>query len=122
MFVDYCYLKQLTERFHGLRGVPKHPIHVVTAWLGNTPAVALRHYLLTTDLDFDRAIGRYQERVIPGQANAESEKAVQNAVQYRTESTRSYSQTKNENRGFSERSEKAQRGARVRNWDTRIRS
>lgn len=27
----------------------------MTAWLGNTPTVALRHYLLTTDSDFDRA-------------------------------------------------------------------
>ena len=30
----------------------KHPIHVVVAWLGNTQAVALRHYLQVTDADF----------------------------------------------------------------------
>jgi hypothetical protein len=28
---------------------------VVTAWLGNTPRIALKHYLQTTDADFDRA-------------------------------------------------------------------
>lgn len=33
----------------------RFPAHVVAGWLGNTPAVALKHYLLTTDADFDRA-------------------------------------------------------------------
>lgn len=33
----------------------EYPIHVVTAWLGNTPKVAMRHYLQVTDSDFDRA-------------------------------------------------------------------
>ena len=32
-----------------------HPIHVVTAWLGNTPRIALKHYLQVTDADFERA-------------------------------------------------------------------
>lgn len=33
-----------------------HPIHVVTSWLGNTPEVALRHYLQVTDEDFKKGI------------------------------------------------------------------
>ena len=47
----------------------QHPIHVVVAWLGNTQAVALRHYLQVTDADFDRAAAGGKE-------------AVQNPVQY----------------------------------------
>ena len=33
-----------------------HPIHVVTNWLGNTTQVAMKHYLMTTDADFERAL------------------------------------------------------------------
>lgn len=33
-----------------------HPIHVVTAWIGNTPNIALGHYLQTLDADFEKAI------------------------------------------------------------------
>ena len=36
----------------------EYPIHVVTAWLGNTPRIALKHYLQVTDADFDRAAGK----------------------------------------------------------------
>ena len=32
-----------------------YPIHVVTAWLGNTPRIALKHYLQVIDADFERA-------------------------------------------------------------------
>ena len=32
-----------------------HPIHVVTSWLGNTPNIALKNYLMTTDTDFELA-------------------------------------------------------------------
>ena len=32
-----------------------HPIHVVTAWMGNTPTVAQKHYLQVRDSDFERA-------------------------------------------------------------------
>lgn len=34
-----------------------HPIHVVTAWLGNTPSVAMKHYLQVVEDDFQRANG-----------------------------------------------------------------
>jgi integrase len=33
----------------------RFPTHVVAGWLGNTPMVASKHYLMTTDADFDRA-------------------------------------------------------------------
>ncbi len=33
----------------------QHPLHVVTAWMGNTPKIAMKHYLMTTDADFERA-------------------------------------------------------------------
>jgi integrase len=48
--------------FHNLRAsretelASKFPIQVVTAWLGNSPIVALQHYLQTTNEHFDRAI------------------------------------------------------------------
>jgi integrase len=34
-----------------------HPLHVVCDWLGNSPVVAHRHYLQTTEEDFARASG-----------------------------------------------------------------
>lgn len=33
-----------------------YPLHVVTAWLGNSKAIAARHYLQLRDSDFERAI------------------------------------------------------------------
>ncbi len=48
--------------FHNMRAscetdlVQNHPIHVVCAWLGNTPAVAIRHYLSVREEDFQKAI------------------------------------------------------------------
>ena len=30
---------------------------MVTAWLGNTPRIAMKHYLMVTEGDFQRAIG-----------------------------------------------------------------
>ena len=49
--------------FHNLRAsretelVETYPVQVVTSWLGNTPSVAMRHYLMTTDEHFATAIG-----------------------------------------------------------------
>lgn len=48
--------------FHNLRAsretdlMQTFPIHVVTAWLGNTPKIALAHYLQTLDADFEKAV------------------------------------------------------------------
>jgi len=41
----------------------RFPLHVVTAWIGNTEAIAKRHYLSLTDADFAAAL-------IPSAANA----------------------------------------------------
>lgn len=49
--------------FHNLRAsretelVELFPVQVVTSWLGNTPAIAMRHYLMTTNAHFEAAIG-----------------------------------------------------------------
>ena len=54
-------LKKWPRLFHALRAsretelAAQFPIHVVTKWLGNTPRVALKHYLQVTDADYDRA-------------------------------------------------------------------
>ena len=36
----------------------RHPLHVVTAWIGNSAPIAARHYLQVTDTDFDKAMER----------------------------------------------------------------
>jgi len=36
--------------------VARFPIHVVTAWLENTPNIALKHYLRITPADVERAV------------------------------------------------------------------
>ena len=47
--------------FHAMRAsletdlMKSHPLHVVCAWLGNTPKIAMRHYLQVTPADFDLA-------------------------------------------------------------------
>jgi len=47
--------------FHAMRAsretelAQKYPVHVVTSWLGNTPRIAMKHYLMVTDADFQRA-------------------------------------------------------------------
>ncbi len=49
--------------FHSLRAscetdlMDNYPINVVTQWLGNTPAVALKHYALARKSHFDQASG-----------------------------------------------------------------
>ena len=56
-----------------------HPIHVVTAWIGNTPKIVLEHDLQTLESDFAKAVGDHQK------SGAESgavvvQKAVQTAA------------------------------------------
>ena len=49
--------------FHNMRAsretelVSQLPIQVVTAWLGNTPTIAMQHYLQVRDSDYEAAIG-----------------------------------------------------------------
>ena len=62
--------------FHNLRAsletelLRERPIHVVTAWLGNSPRIALKHYCMVTDFDFDRARGVIAVDAIQNQAVA----------------------------------------------------
>lgn len=48
--------------FHNLRAsretelVESYPVQVVTSWLGNTPRIAMKHYLMTTDEHFAAAV------------------------------------------------------------------
>jgi hypothetical protein len=62
--------------FHNLRAsretdlTQRFPIHVVCAWIGNTPRVALGHYLQTLDADFNRAVQGGAECGAPTARNA----------------------------------------------------
>ncbi|MDA1166076.1 MAG: tyrosine-type recombinase/integrase [Planctomycetota bacterium] len=58
--------------------VERFPIHVVTSWLGNSPRIAMKHYLQTTDAHFDDACK-------PDKATSG---ALQNPVQYAAASDR----------------------------------
>ena len=58
-----------------------HPLHVVTAWLGNTEAIAREHYLQITDSDFERAA-----TLSPAQTTAPVDKTVRKLVRYGLES------------------------------------
>ncbi len=100
--------------FHALRSsretelAAEHPIHVVTAWLGNTPTIALRHYLLTTDADFDRA--------------ADGQEAAQKQAQQVAEMIRHDSHGDTENPGNQGKCQIPPITVNVENWGTRIRT
>jgi integrase len=55
-------LESWPRLFHNLRAsretelVETYPVQVVTSWLGNTPTVAMRHYLMATDEHFAAAV------------------------------------------------------------------
>jgi len=55
-------LTQWPRLFQNLRSsretelMQNHPIHVVAAWLGNTPKIAIGHYLQTLEADFEKAV------------------------------------------------------------------
>lgn len=59
--------------FHNLRAsretelVEEYPIHVVTEWIGNTPEIALGHYLMTTEDHFAKAAGKLNPTKKPTQ-------------------------------------------------------
>lgn len=56
-------LEKWPRLFHAMRSscesdlVKRHPLHIAARWLGNTPRIAEKHYLLTSDADFDEAAG-----------------------------------------------------------------
>ena len=69
--------------------VETFPLHVVTSWLGNTAAVAVKYYLQVTDEHFQRA------------ARGGDAEAVHNPVQQPSETGRKPSQQETKNPGFS---------------------
>jgi len=97
--------------FHALRSsretelAAQYPIQVVTAWLGNTPRIALKHYLQVTDADFDRASAQSPESGL-GNGNthpkgaaksaARSVKALRNSVQQSQATSRKDPRGRNE--------------------------
>jgi hypothetical protein len=65
-------IKPWPRLFHNLRAwretelVAKFPIHVLAHWLGNTPEIAMRHYLRVTEEDFAKAaVGKATTRPEP---------------------------------------------------------
>ncbi len=60
-------LKPWPRLFHAMRAsretelAKSFPIHVVTAWIGNTPKIAMKNYLEVTDADFEEAIGKERD-------------------------------------------------------------
>lgn len=64
-------LKPWPRLFHNMRAsretelVALFPVQVVTAWLGNTPAIAMRHYLQVRDSDFEAAARGTGTSLIP---------------------------------------------------------
>ncbi len=70
--------------FHNLRAscetelAQSFPIHTVTAWLGNTPQVALKHYLQVTEADFEKAVQKAVQKAV--HTAPDSGQAVQKAV------------------------------------------
>ncbi|NLF06670.1 MAG: site-specific integrase [Pirellulaceae bacterium] len=71
--------------------VETFPLHVVTSWLGNTAAVAAKHYLQTTDEHFQRAIEAPAGAV---------QNPVQNPVQYPHGTACNGGKQESENPGF----------------------
>jgi len=67
-------LKPWPRLFQNLRATretelaARFPLHVVTAWMGNTEAVAARHYLQVTDADFAAALDPAGKSAAPGAA------------------------------------------------------
>jgi hypothetical protein len=49
-------------------------VQVVTSWLGNTPSVAMRHYLMTTDQHFDDAVSGARETAQQAHAGCRTER------------------------------------------------
>ncbi|MFM7931080.1 MAG: hypothetical protein ACKO9Q_25505, partial [Pirellula sp.] len=104
--------------FHALRSsretelAQDFPIHVVTAWLGNTPTIAMRHYLLTTDADFERAAG----------GKTRTEKAVQIPVQHAQETGGNEEQPENGNRDISKENDTLHPSATYQSGEDRIRT
>lgn len=49
----------------------EYPLHVVTAWIGNSQLVAHKHYLQVTETDFEKAAGAAQKAAQQAEENTE---------------------------------------------------
>lgn len=67
------------------------PIHVVCGWIGNTERIARRHYLQTTEADFDKAIG------LQGAAKSAAIRSGESAQLAQDETQKPHSPRKNAN-------------------------
>lgn len=74
--IEAAGLKPWPKLFQNLRSsretelMEDFPIHVVCAWMGNTPRVAAKHYLQVTPEHFRRAVGADQKQDPPSQGAA----------------------------------------------------
>ncbi len=67
----------------------EHPLHVAVAWIGNSQAIAAKHYLQVTDADFDRAAEGYP---CSGGGTESGTQAAQKAAQQPSAGNRTVSQ------------------------------
>lgn len=84
-------LKPWPKPFQNLRStretelMEKFPAHVVCGWIGNSEAIALKHYLQVTDDHFERAVRGEVEigpEVAPTVANTPTNSAAQKVAQH----------------------------------------
>jgi integrase len=65
--VERAGLEKWPRLFHAMRSscesdlVKRHPLHIAARWLGNSPRIAEKHYLITSNADFDEASGMESE-------------------------------------------------------------
>ncbi|MEX2138897.1 MAG: site-specific integrase [Pirellulales bacterium] len=64
-----------------------YPIHVVTSWLGNTPRIALKHYLQVTDADFERAAASAESGALSAQNAAQPGRAAKSGESHESGAT-----------------------------------
>ena len=73
-------LKPWRRLFHVMRTgretdlAQQYPIHVVTAWLDNTPRIAMKHYLQGIVADFEQAFPQRHSTRTPGVAETRQER------------------------------------------------
>ena len=72
----------------------KFPIHVVTKWLGNSPNIAIRHYMQVTDDHYKRAVARGTESgTVTAQNAAQQPAHAPETIRNASQTTRTGSQT-----------------------------
>lgn len=89
-------LKPWPKLFQNLRSTREtelaetYPLHVVCGWIGNTAAVATKHYLQVTDEHFAQAAGGAESGALKSQLGAEAARfpAQHSAASSRTETTK----------------------------------